>query len=127
MAATVSPVSFDLRLGPLRSANSPARPASVSRVSQRRTVAGFTANASATCSWVAALIRISDTAANRRAAQSRGIPGVGQIAVHENPAAVVVLNDRRGRADRARVIRHQRQGRLRGHHGHRPPLPTRTK
>jgi urease accessory protein len=27
MAATVSPVSFDLRLGPLRSASSPARPA----------------------------------------------------------------------------------------------------
>ena len=37
-----------------------------------------------------------------------GIPGVGQIAVHENPAAVVVLDDRRGRTDRARVVRHQR-------------------
>jgi hypothetical protein len=70
MAATVSAVSFDLRLGPLRSASSPATPASASRVSQRRTVAGVTANASATSSWVAALIRISDTAANRRAAAS---------------------------------------------------------
>ena len=56
-----------------------------------------------------------------------GIPGVGQIAVHEDPAAVVVLDDRRGRADRARVVGHQRQGRLRGHHGHRPPPPTRMK
>ena len=56
------------------------------------------------------------------------IPGIGQIAVHEDPAAtVVVLDDRRGRADRARVVGHQRQGRLRGHHGHRPPLPTRMK
>jgi hypothetical protein len=70
MAATLSAVSFDLRLGPLRSANRPATPSSASRVSQRRTVAGPTANASATCSWVAALIRISDTAANRRPAAS---------------------------------------------------------
>jgi hypothetical protein len=70
MAATVSPVSFDLRLGPLRSGNSPATPASECWASQRRTVAGRTANASATCSWVAALIRISDTAANRRPAVS---------------------------------------------------------
>jgi len=70
MAARVSPVSFDLRLGPLRSGSSPATPASVSWASQRRTVAGFTANASATCSWVAALIRINDTAANRRPAVS---------------------------------------------------------
>ena len=29
-----------------------------------------------------------DTAANRRAAQSPGIPGVGQIAVHANLAAI---------------------------------------
>ena len=63
-------MSFDLRLGPLRSPSSPATPESVSQVSQRRTLAGFTANASATSSWVAALIRISDTAANRRAAES---------------------------------------------------------
>ena len=33
-----------------------------------------------------------------------GVPGVGQVAVHEHPAAVVVLDDRRGRADRARVL-----------------------
>src|SRR6478736_2788275 len=58
MAATVSAVSFDLRLGPLRSASSPATPASASRVSQRRTVAGVTANASATSSWVAAIIHL---------------------------------------------------------------------
>ena len=70
MAATVSAVSFDLRLGPLRSGTNPATPASQCWASQRRTVAGFTANASATSSWVAALIRISDTAANRRAAVS---------------------------------------------------------
>ena len=90
-------------------------------------MAGFTANASATSSWVAALIRISDTAANRRAAAVAGIPGVDQVAVHEHPATVVVLDDRRGRADRARVLGHQRQGRLRGHHGHRPPPPNRMK
>ena len=63
-------VSFDLRLGPLRSVSSPATPASLHRVSQRRSVAGFTANAAATCRWVAALIRVSDTAANRRPAAS---------------------------------------------------------
>jgi hypothetical protein len=66
MSPTVPPVSFDLRLGPLGSASSPATPAPANRVSQRRTLAGFTPNASATCSWVAALIRTSDTAANRR-------------------------------------------------------------
>ena len=70
MAAMVSPVSFDLRLGPLGSPSNPATPASANRASQRRTVAGFTPNASATSSWAAALIRISDTAANRRAAVS---------------------------------------------------------
>ena len=41
--------------------------------------------------------------------------------MHEHPAAVAVLDDRRGRTDRARVARHQRQGRLHGHHGYRPP------
>ena len=62
-------MSFDLRLGPLRSASSPATPASASRVIPApHCLAGFTANASATSSWVAALIRISDTAANRRPA-----------------------------------------------------------
>ena len=70
MAATVSAVSFDLRLGPLRSPSNPATPEAASQASQRRTVAGFTPNASATSSWVAALIRTSDTAANRRPAVS---------------------------------------------------------
>ena len=98
MAATVSAVSFDLRLGPLL--RRAARPPGLGEpVSQRRTVAGVTANASATSSWVAALIRISDTAANRRAARRRR-PRLGQIAVHEHPPARVVLDDRRGRADR---------------------------
>ena len=41
--------------------------------------------------------------------------------MHEHPAALAVLDDRRGRPDRARVARHQRQGRLHGHHGHHPP------
>jgi 4-carboxymuconolactone decarboxylase len=40
---------------------------------------------------------------------------------HEHPTAVGVLDDRRGRTDRAGVVRYQRQGRLRGHHGHDPP------
>ena len=52
-----------------------------------------------------------------------GIPRVDQVAVHEHPAAIGVLDDRRGRTDRARVLGRQRQRRLRGHHGHRPPLP----
>jgi hypothetical protein len=43
--------------------------------------------------------------------------------MHEDPAAVGVLDDRGRRTDRARVLGRQRQGRLRGHHGHRPPLP----
>src|SRR5882757_6934790 len=70
MAATVSSVSFDLCLGPLRSPSSPATPESASWASQRRTLAGFTPNACATSNWVAALIRVSDAAANRRVAES---------------------------------------------------------
>ena len=62
---------------------------------------------------------------HRREPAPRGIarvPGVGQIAAHVHPAAVVVLDDRRGRADRPGTIGHQRQRRLRGHHGY-DPLP----
>ena len=36
IAPTVSVVSFDLRLGPLRSLSSPATPPSLHRISQRR-------------------------------------------------------------------------------------------
>ena len=55
------------------------------------------------------------------------VPGVGQVAVHEHPPTVAVLDDRRRRADRAGIGRRQRQRRLRGHHGHPPPLPVRPK
>ena len=41
--------------------------------------------------------------------------------MHEHPPARVVLDDRRGRADRTGALQRQRQGRLRGHHGHHPP------
>ena len=61
---------------------------------------------------------------HRREPARRGVvdvPGIGQIAVHEHPPARVVLDDRRGRADRTGALQRQRQGRLRGHHGHHPP------
>ncbi|TQC39122.1 hypothetical protein EEB14_58070 [Rhodococcus sp. WS4] len=40
--------------------------------------------------------------------------------MHEHPAAVGVLDDRRGRTKRAGTVRYQRKGWLRGHHGHSP-------
>jgi hypothetical protein len=64
---------------------------------------------------------------HRREPAPRGVarvPRVGQIAVHEHPTAIVVLDNRRGRTDRTRVAGHQRQRRLRGHHGHHLPFPS---
>ena len=88
-------VSLEGGRGPLRSGTSALTPAANSAFAQRHRVDGEVSNAAATCAWVPALIRVADTAANRRPAVSpasrrRTVP------MHEDPAPVLVL-DRRGR------------------------------
>jgi len=70
IVAITSGVSLEARRGPLRCGTSALTPAADSACAQRQTVNGEVSNAAATCTWVAALIRINDTAANRRPAVS---------------------------------------------------------
>ena len=70
MVAVTSGVSLEARRGPLRCGTSALTPAADSVCAQRQRVNGEVPNAAATCTWVAALIRINDTAANRRPAVS---------------------------------------------------------
>ena len=53
-----------------------------------------------------------------------GVPGEGQVPVHEDPAPVLVLDHRGRGTDLGSADRDQRQGRLGGHHRHRrTPTP----
>ena len=70
MVAVTSGVSLEARRGPLRCGTSALTPAADSACAHRQRVNGEVSNAAATCTWVAALIRINDTAANRRPAVS---------------------------------------------------------
>ena len=70
MVAVTSGVSLEARRGPLRCGTSALTPAADSACAHRHRVNGEVSNAAATCTWVAALIRITDTAANRRPAVS---------------------------------------------------------
>jgi hypothetical protein len=70
IVAITSGVSLEARRGPVRCGTSALTPACDSACAQRQTVSGQVPNAAATCTWVAALIRINDTAANRRPAVS---------------------------------------------------------
>ena len=70
MVAITPGVSLEGRRGPLRCGTSALTPAADSACAQRHRVNGEVPNAAATCTWVPALIRITDTAANRRPAVS---------------------------------------------------------
>ena len=70
IVAITSRVSLEARRGPVRCGTSALTPAADSACAHRHTVSGEVSNAAATCTWVAASIRISDTAANRRPAVS---------------------------------------------------------
>ena len=116
--AVTAGVSLEARRGPLRCGTSALTPAADSACAHRQRFNGEVSNAAATCTWVAALIRINDTAANRRPAVSPASQAKDRL--HKHPAAVLVLNHRGRGTDLGSAGRDQRQGRLGGHHRHRP-------